>query len=318
MKKGFHKGTQMISIFLSILPVLLFFALGTLLKNKNFLKEGSSSDIKKIVSNLALPALLFQAFASLNLEVRFLLLVLLIFLICALMIFIGKVTARILKIKTPYWSLMMGGFEMGMLGYALFLSIYGHEHLAKFALMDLGQVLFVFFILMALLIREKEGHSSARVLLLSFIKSPVILAIFAGLLTGTVKTMINPNALTRALGEFLVLAGNLTVPLISLMIGYELSFKRKGMVLALKTVLIRKTFLIILALLVNRFIIREYMGLDRIYEMALLTMFLLPPPFVISIYMKQEDRENLDYVNNTLSLSTVISVTILIIMTVLY
>jgi hypothetical protein len=90
------------------------------------------------------------------------------------------------------------------------------------------------------------------------------------------------------------------------------------MVLALKTVLIRKTFLIILALLVNRFIIREYMGLDRIYEMALLTMFLLPPPFVISIYMKQEDRENLDYVNNTLSLSTVISVTILIIMTVLY
>ena len=102
------------------------------------------------------------------------------------------------------------------------------------------------------------------------------------------------------------------------MIGYELRFRKTGMALALKTILLRKVFLIAIAFMVNIFVIRRFMGLDRIYEMALLTMFLLPPPFVISIYMKQEDKENLDYVNNTLSLSTVISVALLIVMTVVY
>jgi len=308
----------MASIFLSILPVILFFILGFLLKSRTFLKEGSSGDIKKIVSTIALPALLFQAFASLKLETKYITLFLLIFMLCGLMVIIGKITARLMNIKSPYWSLLMGGFEMGMMGYALFLSIYGNENLSKFALMDLGQVLFVFFVLMTLLIREKEGQSSSGELIISFLKSPVILAIFAGLITSALKDYISPSPLTNALGEFLRLAGNLTVPLISLMIGYELSFKKHGMALALKTVAVRKFFLIVLALFINRFFIRGYLGLDRIYEMALLTMFLLPPPFVISIYMKQEDRENLDYVNNTLSLSTVVSVIVLIIMTVLY
>ncbi|WP_216664424.1 MULTISPECIES: AEC family transporter [unclassified Oceanispirochaeta] len=302
----------MINTILSILPVLLFFILGFILKQKNFLKAGSSADIKKIVSNLALPALLFQAFASIELEYRFLFLIILIFLLCTAMLFIGRLSAGILNIKSPYWTYMMGGFEMGMMGYALFLSIYGSEHLSKIALMDLGQVLFVFFVLMALLIREREGSSSAAELLKSFISSPVILAIFAGLLTSFLKTVITPNALTDSLGEFLKLLGNLTVPLISLMIGYELRFKKKGMALALKTIAVRKFFLLILALLMNRFFIRGFLNLDKIYEMALLTMFMLPPPFVISIYMKQEDRENLDYVNNTLSLSTVVSVVIII------
>ncbi|QEN08773.1 permease [Oceanispirochaeta crateris] len=308
----------MIDTFLSILPVLLFFSLGILLRKKKFLKENSSQDIKKIVSTLALPALLFQAFASISFEASHLLLVITIFLICLMMVLIGRVTARILKIRTPYWPLMMGGFEMGMLGYALFLSIYGKEHIAQFALMDLGQVLFVFFVLMTLLIREKEGNSSPKSILLSFLKSPVILAIFAGLITGMIKPLVDPNSLTTALGEFLTLTGNLTVPLISLMIGYELNFKKSGMTLALMTIMVRKTLLIGLAFLVNTLIIRNYLGLDRIYEMALLTMFLLPSPFVISIYMKQEDKENLDYVNNTLSLSTIISVCLLILLTILY
>ncbi|MDC7232706.1 MAG: AEC family transporter [Spirochaetales bacterium] len=308
----------MINTILSILPVLLFFALGFTLKRMDFLKEGSSGDIKKIVSALALPALLFQAFASLEFESSYLILVLLIFLTGILMIFLGKLTARLFRVKTPYWSFLMGGFEMGMLGYALFLSIYGTEHLSKIALMDLGQVLFVFFVLMALLIREREGSSSAAELIQSFISSPVILAIFAGLITSVLKNLISPNALTESLTEFLKLLGALTVPLISLMIGYELSFKKEGMALALKTIALRKGLLLILALLLNRYIVRGVLNLDRIYEMALLTMFMLPPPFVISIYMKQEDRNNLDYVNNTLSLSTVISVLVITALAVLY
>ncbi|MDC7240453.1 MAG: AEC family transporter [Spirochaetales bacterium] len=308
----------MFNTILSVLPVLLFFLLGYIMKLSGFLKEGSSSDIKKIVSGLALPALLFQAFASMEMEARYLILIVLIFALCGLMLLAGRAAAGIFKIHSPYWTLMMGGFEMGMLGYALFLSIYGNEHLSKIALMDLGQVLFVFFVLMALLIREREGSSSPGELLKSFVTSPVIIAIFAGLAVSGLKRVVEPNALTDSLSRFIEQLGNMTVPLISLMIGYELSLRKEGMARALRTILFRKALLLILALMMNRFFIRGYMGLGRIYEMALLTMFMLPPPFVISIYMKQEDRENLDYVNNTLSLSTIVSVAVIILLSVIY
>ena len=307
----------MLSTLFSVLPVLLFFILGYILKRKNFLKEGSSREVKKIVSDLALPALLFQAFFSLKMESRYLLLFLLIFVSCGLMVLAGRLTARLLRVSSPYWSLMMGGFEMGMLGYALFLSLYGQEHLSKMALMDLGQVLFVFFVLIPLLLHEKEGKSSPAALLLSFLTSPVILAIFAGLIAGAVRPHVTPNPLTDALGEFITLMAQLTVPLIALMIGYELNLKRRGIAMALKTVLVRKGLLLILGLLIGRFFIRDYMGLSRLHEMALLTMFLLPPPFVVSIYMSQDDRENLDYVNNTLSLSTVVSIAMIILAAIL-
>jgi predicted permease len=307
----------MLTTLFSVLPVLMFFILGYILKRHKFLSEGSSRDVKKIVSDLALPALLFQAFFSLEMESRYLLLFLLVFLCCALMIAAGRLTSRLLGISSPYWSLMMGGFEMGMLGYALFLSLYGSEHLSKIALMDLGQVLFVFFVLIPLLLHEKEGKSSIPGLLRSFVTSPVILAIFAGLIAGALRSFVEPNALTDALNEFITLLGRLTVPLIALMIGYELNLKREGIAMALKTVLVRKALLLILGLLIGRFFIRDYMGLSRIHEMALLTMFLLPPPFVVSIYMSQDDRKNLDYVNNTLSLSTVVSVVMIILSAIL-
>ncbi len=307
----------MLSTLFSVLPVLMFFILGYILKRKNFLREGSSREVKKIVSDLALPALLFQAFFSLEMESRYLLLFLLIFLCCALMVLAGRLTARLFRVQSPYWPLMMGGFEMGMLGYALFLSLYGSEHLSKIALMDLGQVLFVFFVLIPLLLHEKEGKSSPAGLLYSFITSPVILAIFGGLIAGALRSHVEPNALSDALGEFITLLGQLTVPLIALMIGYELNLKREGMALALKTVLVRKGVLLILGLFIGKFFIRGVMGLSRLHEIALLTMFLLPPPFVVSIYMAQDDGDNLDYVNNTLSLSTVVSIAMVILCAVL-
>jgi len=52
---------------------------------------------------------------------------------------------------------------MGMPGYALFISVYGVEQIGKLALVDLGQVLIVFFVLMAFLIKERDGVRSTKV-----------------------------------------------------------------------------------------------------------------------------------------------------------
>jgi len=308
----------MLKTILSVLPLILLFATGFLLQKLSFFKQSTIIDLKKIVTNLALPALLFSAFVSLEFERKFLLVVVTMFVICLVMLFIGIGIRKLLKIESEYFPLLMAGFEMGMLGYALFLSIYGSENLSTFALVDLGQVLFVFFVLMGLLLQKKTGLRKKSELLKSFVSSPVIIAIIAGLAVSFLKQVIDPNIFFNSINEFLNITGSLTVPLIALVIGYELSIKKDGILLSLQTIIIRKVLLAVLAIVVNLLIIRNVLELPKIYEYAVFTMFMLPPPFVISIYMKQEDRANLNYVVNTLSLSTVISVLAVILVSVLY
>jgi len=308
----------MLKTILSVLPLILLFATGFLLQKLSFFKQSTIIDLKKIVTNLALPALLFSAFVSLEFEHKFLLVVVTMFVICLVMLFIGIGIRKLLKIESEYFPLLMAGFEMGMLGYALFLSIYGSENLSTFALVDLGQVLFVFFVLMGLLIQKKTGLRKKSELLKSFVSSPVIIAIIAGLAISFLKQVIDPNIFFNSINEFMNILGSLTVPLIALVIGYELSIKKDGILLSLQTIIIRKVLLAVLAIVVNLLIIRNVLELPKIYEYAVFTMFMLPPPFVISIYMKQEDRANLNYVVNTLSLSTVVSVLAVILVSILY
>ena len=303
---------------LPILPVLLLFLLGFSLQKTRFFTEASVADVKKIVSNIALPALLFQAFASIKIELGYLLLVLVVFCSCLLMVFLGRIIARMLRITSPYFAFMMGGFEMGMLGYALFLSFYGEEHLGKIALVDLGQVLFVFFVLMALLIRERDGVQSIAMLMRQFITSPVILAIFAGLLAGLLSPLVNPSPVLDTLGSFVSMVASLTVPLIAITIGYGIHIKREGLLLSLKTIAVRKVLLIIIALAINHFLIDGILHMEAMYRYALLVMFLTPPPFVISIYMARGDQQDADYVANTLSLDTLISVLMVVVAAAVY
>ncbi|HKL59923.1 MAG TPA: permease, partial [Sphaerochaeta sp.] len=233
----------------SILPILLLFVLGFILQKSKSFSEPTIAGIKRIVSDLALPALMFQAFSTLEIEGSYLILVVTIFFVCLLMVLLGKALAKPLGMKSPYFPLMMGGFEMGMLGYALFISVYGIEHLGKLALVDLGQVLFVFFVLMALLIKERDGVHNTKVLLRQFLTSPVIIAICAGILVSLFGKSLEPNALFTALGEFIALLANLTVPLIAISIGYGIHIKGEGLAKAFKTILVRKVLLVALALL---------------------------------------------------------------------
>ena len=302
----------------SILPILLLFVLGFFLQKSRTLTETSVAGIKRIVSDLALPALLFQAFSSLEIENRYLILVATIFLVCLFMVLLGKVLAKPLRLQSPYFPLLLGGFEMGMLGYALFLTAYGSVHLGKMALIDLGQVLFVFSVLMALLIRERDGVHHCKVLLRQFITSPVILAIFLGIVISIVGKRFSPHPLWTALREVITLLANLTVPLIALSIGYGIHIKKESLVWSLKTILVRKLVLVGLALVINHFLVDQILGMESMYRYALLVMFLTPPPFVITIYMRPNDKKNADYVDSTLSLDTLVSILMIMLATTLY
>ena len=310
----------MSEIFFSVLPVLSLFFLGFFLQKIHFFKEESIPDIKNIVVSIALPCLLFRAFSQLNLQAKFIVVVVMVFGVCLLMLILGKALATLLHIRSPYFPILLGGFETGMLGYAIFISVYGIEDIDKLAIIDLGQVIFVFFVLMALLIKLRDGTQSSAQLLKMFMTSPVIISIFLGIVVSLIKgdADYSDNRLVEYVNQLVTLLGNLTVPLICLVIGYELKIDFNTARLSAKTIIIRKILLLFLAFFINKVIFAHILHLQPIYEYALLTMFILPPPFVITLFLRENDKENQQYVVNTLSLSTLVSVVVFIVVTLLY
>jgi malate permease and related proteins len=60
------------------------------------------------------------------------------------------------------------------------------------------------------------------------------------------------------------------------------------------------------------------LGLDRGFQAAVLTMVVLPPPFVIPLYLQRADQDDRTYVVNTLSLSTLVTLFAFAIVSVLF
>lgn len=299
------------------MPVVLLFALGFFLQKISFFSEKGVEAVRTLVSDIALPALLFTAFLSVDLNLTYLILVAGVFVSCFLMVLSGRFIGRLIGIHSPYFAFLMGGFEMGMLGYALFLSLYGESHLGKFALVDLGQVTFVFFVLMAMLTKEKSGVQKVSELIRRFLTSPVIIAILSGIVLSFIAPHVKTGPFIAMLASFIDTVASLTVPLIAIIIGYTLKVDRDNLSLALKTIAVRKVLSIIFFVILNVVLVRSLLNMDSAYTRALMVEFLLPAPFVIPIFMKQDDRANMDYVSATLSLDTLISIFLIIVASVI-
>lgn len=291
---------QLLFVLVKFLPVLLLILLGVLLRHIRLIRPETVTDLKAIIVNLSLPAMLFLTFARTELQAKYIYIMLAVIAVCFLMLFLGLVFSRRLAPKNPYYPAVFTGFEAGMLGYALFTAFFGGENTYQFAIVDIGQVCFVFFVLVSFLQRQKGAKASPGALFLSFARSPIILAILLGVLFSALglTSLLAELQITEVAVSFLNLLGSLTAPLICLVIGYELRLQKSGLLRPLLTVLLRMGLMLSLAYLLNRYLVLGILGLDKSFSLALYTMFLTPPPFVIPIYMGEAaQRERVEILN---------------------
>ncbi len=71
--------------------------------------------------------------------------------------------------------------------------------------------------------------------------------------------------------------------------------------------MIRMTTWIVLGYLFTHFIVGQLLGLGEIYQAAAWILLIMPPPFVIPLFLTQSEESDRNYIANTLSLSTIIS-----------
>ncbi|MGO4911311.1 permease [Leeuwenhoekiella sp. W20_SRS_FM14] len=216
---------------------LVFIALGLLLKFKIKGKQ-ELAGIKMIILNLALPATIFIALLSIQVEASLLILPIIALLINVVLLFITPLVLPVLAIRknTPNYRsahLLLPSLAPGLSCFPFILEYLGEEYLAKAAMADLGNKLFVLLILYLVAMRwhyktqgitGKSKVSKFKNLCLAMISEPVNVLIVAALIL--LCTGFNLTSLPYLISESFSRLSILMTPLVLLFIGLSVNVKR--------------------------------------------------------------------------------------------
>lgn len=288
-----------------VLPVLAALLLGIIARKKNVLTAEGVTGIKTLVIRFTLPAVVFGAFYKAAYDLTILVCFLVIFGACAAGYFAGRLLQRLIAKDRALLPFLTTGFEMGMMGYALYIMLFGQENLSNMAVADLGQVLFVFTVYQTLLnIKKGQGAKEAVKAMLT---TPVFLAIAAGVLIGAtgLGSVISATFAGGILDSLIDFIGRPTACAILFAVGFEIRLSKSSMkdavVAALARLLIMAA-LCVLTLAVLDLLIPVESGL----RWAIILMFTLPAPFVLPAFLGS--GPDAEYVSTCLSLYTILSV----------
>ena len=302
---------NVIGILEKALPVFLMLGLGMLCRKTRLLSREGVNTLKSVAVNITLPAVMFSAFATAEYNASSISIPLVMFAACLLALFLGFAGCRLLGIKGRLSPFMAAGFEAGMLGYALFAILFSEAERPAFAIVDLGQVLFVFTVYKALL----AGKGGLRGVVQEAVTSPTVWAIAAGLLvgaTGLYKALI-PSGVSGIINAVTDFVSAPTSAIILLAIGYDLVFADVRWAQTLKLVGLR---LGVSGILLGLLVLANRLLGGMMHTGALLMMLILPPPYVLPIFADVED-ERAD-ISSALSLLTLISILLYVLLVIIY
>lgn len=330
----------------SLVAIAILIAAGVVASRRGLLGERAVDGLKALIVNLTLPVLLFRAFLQLEPDGSNAVLALAVFAACAVMGAVGALLSRTMRLPRPETRLLFQGFEAGMLGYALFASLYAADRLPAFAALDMGQVIYVFtvlFVQMSLLeqrrVRELalaarvgedlvgQGEAPGRETTQAvhdggpvafpwrdLVASKVLWAIFGGLAI----SLVAPGAAANLAGPDGVAApvfdtiGGLTTPLVCLVIGASLAGGIPRDPAIMKIVALRTAVGLGLGLVFGLLIVPA-LGFSEWHTRAAIMLFVLPAPFVIPVYY----RRSAAFVGSVLTLSTAVSIVLISVIAVL-
>ena len=261
--------------------------------------------------------MIFLSFLNIELKSSYFIIFAFTFLLCVLLFLLGQVIKKQFNIRYSYFPYLTTGFEYGMLGVSLFGAAYGLEKIGYIAVADLGHEIFIWFVFLPLLLIKRDGMQNPKEIVKSFLSAPVVIAILTSILFNILdgQKLLYQLPITGALMTTFEFLGNLTVPLILIIVGYGIKINRAGLKDALLVVFIRLGILIPLALLLNILSnTRIFCNWISYLKLALFTLLILPPPFIVPLYARPNlSGEEKQYINNVLTIHTIISVTIFII-----
>lgn len=291
------------------LPIVFLIVLGIVARRSKLLNDAGVEAIKMLVVRIGLPAVYFAAFLRMEFAREYLGIFLMVPAVCFGLLGLGFVARRIGG-GNRYAPYLMTGFEFGMLGLALFGSAYGMQNVGVISVIGLPHELFIWFVYVTLLTAQRGGRVSFSATLRSFVTSPVLIAIAAGTAFNAAGAgpWFERAVLGRAVLQTSEYIGGFIIPLILLVVGYGARIDTAGMRRALPLVVLRLLVVGVVALVVVPPIVTRMLGLPQLFVHAMFTFLILPPPFIVPLYMDADNVSDTAYVSNVLSLYTLVAV----------
>ena len=293
----------MITVIETALPVFLALAMGMWCRSKNFITRDGVDTLKKVVINLTLPFVIFDAFATADYSLSTMILPVLIFAVCGVSLILGHWIIRACGMKSRLAPFLASGYEAGMLGFALFALLFPDVSASKFAMLVMGQELFIFTIYKSMLM----GKTDLRSILREMVTAPTLWGLFLGILFGA-------TGLYKQLGAWGVsgivdaVTGFVSAPtgmIILLTVGFdlvikEIPWKKTAGLIAMRLGVM--AVMLVLVILLNRTVLN-----GMIFEGALVLLFILPPPYIIPVVADEpEERVQISSALSALTLITMV------------
>lgn len=293
-------------ILYTVVPVIITLGLGVLCRSINLISREGVDSLKKVVVNITLPAVMFNAFATTEYTSKNILVTLFMFGVCFVAWELGNISFKLSKTASGFIPFLSTGFEAGMLGYSLYILLYGADTIGSFATVDLGQALFVFTLYKLFLGVKQKSEVRASELISDMFHTPVFIGIVLGVFLGATGLYSLPSlsSVTGLLNACTDFVGAPTSAIILITIGYDLVFKDVPWKAVFRAVVTRVIIMAIMRIAAG-FIVRM-MGFGARLDFALNIMFILPPPYVLPVFA--DDEEQRTYISSTLSVMTVLSV----------
>ncbi len=276
-----------------LLPILLLLVIGYIAKQKKLFSDSFIEELKGLIIKIALPAVLFDAFSTMTLQVSYLFLFVLIFVYCCLLYLIGFGLNKIFPniFMRFYTKGYMTGFEFGMIGVGLFGAIWGMDKLPIIMLVGFGHELFIWFFYVQFISKESNTINILGSIK-QFLKMPTIIAIVLGVaanLTG-LRPLMNENVFGQSLLSVIQFLKPLTSPLILIVIGYTMVFQRTQLREAAVYIFTRLVLTLSLGILVLIVVMRMIPGVDALFIQAFIAFILLPAPYILPLYIKEQEE----------------------------
>jgi predicted permease len=299
-------------VLVRILPIFLLLGLGYALRVGGLVDDRTGNALKLLVVRVVLPSVLFLSFVDLELKREYVAVVGVVFAICLAGLFAAPPLLRLAGVDRPWARFLLTGYEYGMLGIGLFAGAYGLAAVPVIAVVAIGHEFFIWFVFFAALVAARDGRPSFSDLLGRFASNPVILAIVAGLaldLAGIHAADLDAIPGVDAVMATLRLLAPMTVPLILIVVGHGFHFEAGAFGDVARVVALRLALQIPLAALVGFGVFGALLGLEPRFRVALFTLMILPPPFIVPLFMPDgpEVADERRHVHRVLTVHTLVS-----------
>lgn len=223
-------------MILKVLPLVLVCLIGYGLRRLEVLQPQDAQTLAKLISFLALPAIIIRALATAEISSSLICLPL-----SALFVVVSLTLIALLLVHFLGWERGTAGalitafpsFEGGAVGYTLMLLAYGETGLSHIVLFDLAQAVYLLTVVYCLSAWFGKAGVKIKGVLLQLARAPFFWAI----LTGLALNLLNIR--NRVLFDLLDIVGNSFLLLILLLMSLEFQISRASLRLHLSMAILK-------------------------------------------------------------------------------